>query len=74
MDAMAGLGPLPAPTHEAKEFLAYEKECRSVLQPRLAGLLDMAEAAGWNRRAMFAAQKMKGVVVWRWRRDRGPVA
>ncbi|TJV39042.1 MAG: hypothetical protein E5Y02_27270 [Mesorhizobium sp.] len=55
MDAMAGLGPLPAPTHEAKEFLAYEKECRSVLQPRLAGLLDMAEAAGWNRRTAASA-------------------
>ncbi|MER8752896.1 hypothetical protein NKH57_27235 [Mesorhizobium sp. M1050] len=50
MDAMAGLGSVPAPTHQAKEFLAYETECRSALQPLLAGLLDMAEAAGWNRR------------------------
>ncbi|MER8376390.1 hypothetical protein [Mesorhizobium sp. M1409] len=50
MDAMAGLGSVPAPTHQAKEFLAYETECRSALQPLLARLLDMAETAGWNRR------------------------
>ncbi|TPJ34685.1 hypothetical protein FJ492_18615 [Mesorhizobium sp. B2-5-4] len=62
MDAMAGLGPVPAPTYQAKEFLAYETECRSVLKPLLAGLLDMAEAAGWKRRTaaatlMFLAAK-----------------
>ncbi|MGX7873760.1 hypothetical protein ACVDG5_014240 [Mesorhizobium sp. ORM6] len=55
MDAMAGLGPIPAPTHQAKEFLAYENECRGVLQPQLVGLLDMAEAAGWNRRIAASA-------------------
>ncbi|ADV12037.1 hypothetical protein AB0V79_02295 [Mesorhizobium ciceri] len=55
MDAMAGLGSVPAPTHQAKEFLAYETECRNVLKPLLAGLLDMAEAAGWNRRTAASA-------------------
>lgn len=50
MDMKAGLGAVPAPTHEAREFLAYETECRSALKPLLAGLLDTAEAAGWNRR------------------------
>lgn len=50
MDMKAGPGSVPAPSHEAREFLAYETECRSVLNPFLAGLLDMAEAAGWSRR------------------------
>ncbi|WP_421914285.1 hypothetical protein [Mesorhizobium sp.] len=50
MDTKAGLGTVPAPTHDAREFLAYETECRSVLKPMLAGLLDLAEAAGWSRR------------------------
>jgi hypothetical protein len=50
MDAKAGFRPLPAPTHEAKEFMAYESECRSVLMPLLTELLERAVAAGWNRR------------------------
>jgi hypothetical protein len=50
MDGMPDVGAVPAPTHEAREFLAYETECRAALKPLLAGLLDMAEAAGWNRR------------------------
>jgi hypothetical protein len=50
MDMTTGNGSIPAPTHPASEFLAYEAECRSALKPLLAGLLDAAEAAGWNRR------------------------
>ncbi|RUX21685.1 hypothetical protein EOA23_25515 [Mesorhizobium sp. M2A.F.Ca.ET.042.01.1.1] len=52
MDMMSADGSIPAPTHSASEFLAYEAECRSVLKPLLAGLLDAAEAAGWNRRTV----------------------
>ena len=50
MNAMTGIGSVPAPTHSPSEFLAYETECRSALKPLLTGLLDMAESAGWNRR------------------------
>jgi hypothetical protein len=32
----------------------HESECRSVLQPLMTGLLDMAESAGWNRRTVAA--------------------
>jgi hypothetical protein len=64
MNMMSGNGSIPAPTHPASEFLAYEAECRSALKPLLAGLLDAAEAAGWNRRTVastlmfLAAQKV----------------
>jgi len=50
MNMMSGDGAIPAPTHPASEFLAYETECRSALKPLLTRLLDTAEAAGWNRR------------------------
>nr|WIE90831.1 hypothetical protein P9270_025385 [Mesorhizobium sp. WSM4875] len=50
MDLLSGIGPVPAPTHEPSEFLAYEAECREALQPLLAGLLEGAETAGWRRR------------------------
>ncbi|BCM18607.1 hypothetical protein [Mesorhizobium sp. J8] len=52
MNMMSGNGSIPAPTHPASEFLAYEAECRSALKPLLAGLLDAAEAAGWSRRTV----------------------
>ncbi|RVD56047.1 hypothetical protein EN828_23220 [Mesorhizobium sp. M2D.F.Ca.ET.185.01.1.1] len=52
MNMMSGDGSIPAPTHPASEFLAYEGECRSALKPLLAGLLDAAESAGWNRRTV----------------------
>lgn len=52
MDMTAGLGPVPPPTHSAKDFLAYETECRAALKPLLTGLIDMAEAAGWSRRTL----------------------
>ncbi|MBZ9995936.1 hypothetical protein [Mesorhizobium sp. BH1-1-4] len=54
MDAMIEPGSVPAPTHQAKEFLAYETECRGALKPLLAELLDRAEAAGWKRRTVAA--------------------
>ncbi|MBZ9849383.1 hypothetical protein LB565_15465 [Mesorhizobium sp. CA14] len=52
MDMMSGDGSVPAPTHPASEFLAYEAECRSALKPLLTRLLDTAESAGWNRRTV----------------------
>lgn len=52
MDMTAGLGSVPPPTHPAKDFLAYETECRAALKPLLTGLIDMAEAAGWSRRTL----------------------
>ncbi|NUS18655.1 MAG: hypothetical protein HOQ25_02520 [Mesorhizobium sp.] len=66
MNMMSGDGSIPAPTHPASEFLAYEAECRGALKPLLAGLLDAAEAAGWNRRTVastlmfLAAQQVSG--------------
>ncbi|MDW6023394.1 hypothetical protein SAZ10_16705 [Mesorhizobium sp. BAC0120] len=50
MNMMTTAGAVPSPTHPARDFLAYETECRSALRPLLTGLLDMAESAGWNRR------------------------
>ncbi|MBR2686247.1 MAG: hypothetical protein IKE42_00205 [Aquamicrobium sp.] len=50
MNAMTGSPLVSAPTHEASEFLNYELECRAVLKPLLANLLDKAEGAGWARR------------------------
>jgi len=41
---------VPAPTRPSSDFIAYEAECREALQPLTARLLEMAEAAGWNRR------------------------
>ena len=41
---------IASPQHPAKEFLAYEMDCREALQPLLMGILDSAEAAGWDRR------------------------
>ena len=52
MDTTTGIGTVPAPTHKTNEFFAYEKECKAALAPLLAGLIDMAEAAGWSRRTV----------------------
>jgi len=52
MDSTSGTGTVPAPTHKANDFFAYEKECKAALAPLMAGLIDMAEAAGWNRRTV----------------------
>ena len=54
MNAPLGIGMVRAPTHTPKEFLAYESECRRVLKPAMTGLIDMAEAAGWNRRTVMS--------------------
>jgi len=40
---------VPSPTHLAKQFLAYDAECKQALKPLLEGLINRAEAAGWNR-------------------------
>lgn len=50
MTMMSSIGTVAPPTHRPTDFLAYETECRSALKPLLAGLLDMAESAGWSRR------------------------
>lgn len=50
MDTISGS--VPAPTHTASEFLAYEAECRNALKPLLTSLLDLAESVGWNRRTV----------------------
>jgi len=55
MKATNGVVSVPSPTHAEREFLAYETECRSVLQPLLAGILDKAEEAGWSRRTAASA-------------------
>ncbi|MGS1097603.1 hypothetical protein ACVCNR_23985 [Aquamicrobium terrae] len=55
MNEMTGIGFVSPPIHSANEFVGYETECRSVLKPLLAGLLDMAESAGWDRRTVASA-------------------
>ncbi|CAM5587135.1 hypothetical protein ATER59S_05214 [Aquamicrobium terrae] len=50
MNKTTGIESVPTPTRSPGEFLAYETECRSALEPLLTGLLDMAVSAGWNRR------------------------
>jgi len=52
MTAMTGTGSIPAPTHPENDFMAYETECREVLKPVMAALLDMAVSLGWNRRTV----------------------
>lgn len=43
------------PRYSAKDY-HYEDDLRAVLRPLLTGLLDRAEAAGWDRRrAAYAA-------------------
>jgi hypothetical protein len=52
MDETTGLESVPAPTHPSSEFIAYEAECREAMQPLVTHLLEIAEAAGWNRRTV----------------------
>lgn len=47
---VANFGAVASPKHSVKEFLDYEMDCREVLMPLLTDILDMAEAAGWERR------------------------
>jgi hypothetical protein len=55
--------------------LAYDGDCKTALEPRLSDLLEMAVAAGWDRRKaayalMFlAARHVTGTPV-----DTGPAA
>ncbi|WP_348629866.1 hypothetical protein [Mesorhizobium sp. M7D.F.Ca.US.004.03.1.1] len=58
---MSSIAQIASPTHSTTDF-AYETECKEVLAPQLLGLLEAAEAAGWNRRKaaytlMFLAAK-----------------
>ena len=55
MNKMTDIGSVATPTRSPSEFLAYETECRSALEPLLTGLLDMAVSAGWNRRTAASA-------------------
>jgi hypothetical protein len=50
MNTVPGIGSVASPTRPPNDFLRHETECRDVLRPWLEGVLDMAEAAGWNRR------------------------
>jgi hypothetical protein len=52
MNVFPGLGTVAAPTRPASDFIAHENECRDVLKPWLAGLIDMAASAGWDRRTV----------------------
>jgi hypothetical protein len=46
---MMNLGTVLPPKYEVRD-LKYEADCKSAFGPLLAGLLDRAEAAGWDRR------------------------
>lgn len=52
MDTITDLETVPGPKHPATDFMAYEADCRAVLTPLVARLLDDAESAGWNRRTV----------------------
>lgn len=51
---MMNIGTVPPPKYDVRDF-AYEADCKSALGPLLAGLLDRAEAAGWDRRRAASA-------------------
>jgi hypothetical protein len=78
--ATTNTGTVPAPKHQASEFLAYEAECKAALAPLLTGLLDLAESAGWNRRTvastlmLLAAQKVSAGPASNGQPDRGQSA
>jgi len=65
MNMMSSVTKIAPPTHSRTDF-AYEAECKEVLAPQLLGLLEAAEAAGWDRRKaaytlMFlAARQLSG--------------
>lgn len=51
---LADIAGVPSPGSKPAD-LGYEAECRNALRPGFAFLLDMAEAAGWDRkRAAYA--------------------
>jgi|ThiBioDrversion2_2_1062182.scaffolds.fasta_scaffold03789_7 hypothetical protein len=55
MKATNGIVSAPSSTHALSAFMAYEAECRKALQLLFVGLLNMAEGAGWSRRAAASA-------------------
>jgi hypothetical protein len=58
MNAMTGIEAVPPPSRPESEFPAYGTERRNAPKPVLERLLDLAQSAGWNRRAaalMFLA-------------------
>ncbi len=52
MNMVSSFNAVPAPTHQPKDFLDYDEECRTALRPLLKGLLDTAVSAGWERRTV----------------------
>jgi hypothetical protein len=46
---MMNITSIARPRHRPAD-LHYEADCKAALDPVLRGLLDMAEAAGWDRR------------------------
>jgi hypothetical protein len=52
--SLVDIAGVPSPRSKPAD-LGYEAECRDTLRPGFAVLLDMAEAAGWDRkRAAYA--------------------
>ncbi len=51
---MAKAPTIAAPQHPAMH-VAYEKDCREMLEPHLDFLLDKVEAQGWDRRLAASA-------------------
>ena len=48
MNMMNSTG-IPRPKHQPTD-LHYEADCKAALDPMFRGMLDMTEAAGWDRR------------------------
>ncbi len=59
MKATNGIVSAPSSTHALSAFMAYEAECRKALQLLFVGLLNMAEGAGWSRRAAASAPAVR---------------
>ncbi|MCO5156681.1 MAG: hypothetical protein M9945_07975 [Aquamicrobium sp.] len=63
---MAERNRINAPAHDARGTLATLEECKFALTPSLSKLVEMAEAAGWQRDhiaiaiAMFADETFTG--------------
>lgn len=53
----------------------YQTECQFALEPSISGLMDKAEAAGWDRRqAAFAVIALASTLVEDCFEQRGPFA
>ena len=55
MNMIANVGTISSPKKEAREFLAYEAECKDVLRPVLDDMIEAAVKAGWQRRTVASA-------------------